>query len=43
MTISKKPNHSFQDPEFEVDAWDLRHNPNGEMTETFVGKVRMDE
>ena len=43
MTISKKTNYSCQDPVLEVDAWNLKHNPNGEMTDNFVGKVKMDE
>ena len=39
MVVSKKPIHSFQNPELEVDAWKLKHKPNGNMIESFIGKV----
>ena len=41
MVVSKKPIHSFQNPELEVYAWKLKHKPNGDMVESFIGKVKI--
>ena len=42
MIVSKKQVASFQNPELKVDAWKLTHEPNGNMTEEYVGKVGME-
>ena len=42
MVVSKKNVHSFQNPDLEVDAWHLKHEPNGNMKEEFIGKVKID-
>ena len=42
MVVSKKNVHSFQNPDLEVDAWHLKHEPNGNMIEEFIGKVKID-
>ena len=38
MMVSKKKIPSFHKPELEVDAWELKHEPNGIMDEKHVGK-----
>ena len=42
MTVSKMPVASFLTPELNVDAWQLSHEPNGNMTEEYIGKVKIE-
>ena len=43
MLISKMNIQDFHKPKLTVDAWDLKHEKNGEMIEEFKGKVDIEE
>ena len=43
MLVSKMKVQNFHKPKLTVDAWDLRHDSNGEMREDFKGKVDINE
>ena len=40
FTSKKIP--SFHKPELEVDAWELKHEPDGSMDEKYVGKIKIE-
>ena len=41
MVVSKRVVHSFQQPNLEVDTWDLNIDQNNDTSETFSGKTKM--
>ena len=42
MIVSKVKPGQFQQPEMEVDSWEVVHDKNGSMHELFKGKVKIE-
>ena len=43
MIVSKRKPHKFQEPALYVDSWKTEHMENGDIEETFNGKLKMTE
>ena len=43
LIVSTKQKNDFHRPNLEVDTWQLKHNKEGTIIETFEGKTHMQE